>query len=98
VIGPRLNAAGRMDTPYKAVNLILNNGETLAKTLHEIEMLNDQRKFQTKQFVEEALQKVNPKDNLLFYYSPAIEHGIIGIVAGRLTEQFYRPSIVLKDE
>jgi len=98
VIGPRLNAAGRMDSPYKAVNLILNNGETLEKTLHEIENLNEQRKFQTKMFVEEALQKVNPKDNLLFYYSPAIEHGIIGIVAGRLTEQFYRPSIVLKDE
>ena len=98
VIGPRLNAAGRMDSPYKAVNLILNNGETLEKTLHEIENLNEQRKFQTKMFVEEALQKVNPKDNLLFYYSAAIEHGIIGIVAGRLTEQFYRPSIVLKDE
>ncbi len=98
VIWPRLNAAGRMDSPYKAVNLILNNGETLEKTLHEIENLNEQRKFQTKMFVEEALQKVNPKDNLLFYYSPAIEHGIIGIVAGRLTEQFYRPSIVLKDE
>lgn len=98
VIWPRLNAAWRMDSPYKAVNLILNNWETLAKTLHEIEMLNEQRKFQTKQFVEEALQKVNPKDNLLFYYSPAIEHGIIWIVAWRLTEQFYRPSIVLKDE
>lgn len=98
VIGPRLNAAGRMDSPYKAVNLILNNGETLEKTLHEIENLNEQRKFQTKQFVEEALQKVNPKDNCLFYYSPAIEHGIIGIVAGRLTEQFHKPSIVLKDE
>jgi single-stranded-DNA-specific exonuclease len=87
-----------MDSPYKAVNLILNNGETLEKTLHEIENLNEQRKFQTKQFVEEALQKVNPKDNCLFYYSPAIEHGIIGIVAGRLTEQFHKPSIVLKDE
>ena len=98
VIWPRLNAAWRMDSPYKAVNLILNNGETLAKTLHEIEMLNEQRKFQTKMFVEEALQKVNPKDNLMFYYSAAIEHWIIGIVAGRLTEQFYRPSIVLKDE
>jgi single-stranded DNA-specific DHH superfamily exonuclease len=36
-IGPRLNAAGRMDTPYKAVNLILNNGETLMDTIREIE-------------------------------------------------------------
>ncbi len=98
VIWPRLNAAWRMDSPYKAVNLILNNGETLEQTLHEIENLNEQRKFQTKMFVEEALEKVNPKDNLLFYYSAAIEHGIIGIVAGRLTEQFHKPSIVLKDE
>ncbi|QFR38915.1 single-stranded-DNA-specific exonuclease RecJ [Candidatus Gracilibacteria bacterium 28_42_T64] len=98
VIGPRLNAAGRMDSPYKAVNLILNNGETLNKTLSEIEQLNEKRKFLTKQFVDEALEKVNRRDNILFYYSTAIEHGIIGIVAGRLTEQFYRPSIVLKDE
>lgn len=97
-IGPRLNAAGRMDTPYKAVNLILNNGDSLPRTLHEIENLNEKRKYLTRQFVEEALQKVNPKDNMLFYYSPAIEHGIIGIVAGRLTEQFYKPSIVLIDE
>jgi len=98
VIGPRLNAAGRMDSPYKAVNLILNNGESLNKTLSEIEILNEKRKYATKEFVEEALQKVNKKDNILFYYSSAIEHGIIGIVAGRLTEQFYRPCIVLKDE
>jgi len=98
VIWPRLNAAGRMDSPYKAVNLILNNGESLVQTLHEIELLNEQRKFKTKQFMEEALTKINPRDNLLFYYSPVIDHGIIGIVAGRLTEQYYRPSIVLKDE
>jgi single-stranded-DNA-specific exonuclease len=68
------------------------------QTLHEIELLNEQRKFKTKQFMEEALTKINPRDNLLFYYSPVIDHGIIGIVAGRLTEQYYRPSIVLKDE
>ncbi len=98
VIWPRLNAAGRMDSPYKAVNLILNNWETLNKTLSEIEQLNEKRKFLTKQFVDEALEKVNRRDNILFYYSTAIEHGIIWIVAGRLTEQFYRPSIVLKDE
>jgi len=98
VIWPRLNAAWRMDSPYKAVNLILNNWETLNKTLSEIEQLNEKRKFLTKQFVDEALEKVNPRDNIQFYYSTAIEHGIIWIVAGRLTEQFHKPSIVLKDE
>ena len=97
-IGPRLNAAGRMDTPYKAVNLILNNSDGVDKVIADIEKLNEQRKFLTKQFNEEALGKINRDDNLLFYISPAIEHGIIWIVAGRLTEKFYKPSIVLKDE
>jgi single-stranded-DNA-specific exonuclease len=76
-IGPRLNAAGRMDTPYKAVNLILNNSDGVDKTIADIEKLNEQRKFLTKQFNEDALGKVNKEDNLLFYISPAIEHGII---------------------
>ena len=98
VIWPKLNAAGRMDSPYKAVNLILNNWESLNKTLAEIEGLNEKRKFLTKQFVDEALVTVNKKDNMLFYYSTAIDHWIIWIVAWRLTEQFYKPSIVLKDE
>ncbi|MDP2090583.1 MAG: single-stranded-DNA-specific exonuclease RecJ [Candidatus Gracilibacteria bacterium] len=97
-IGPRLNAAGRMDSPYKAVNLILNNGDSLNKTIAEIEQLNEQRKYLTKEFVNDALNKINRNDNLIFYVSPAIEHGIIGIVAGRITEQFYRPCICLKDE
>ncbi|MDD2871115.1 MAG: single-stranded-DNA-specific exonuclease RecJ [Candidatus Gracilibacteria bacterium] len=97
-IGPRLNAAGRMDSPYKAVNLILNNGDTLNKTIAEIEQLNEQRKYLTKEFVNDAMNKINRNDNLIFYVSPAIEHGIIGIVAGRITEQFNRPCICLKDE
>lgn len=97
-IWPRLNAAGRMDSPYKAVNLILNNWDSLNKTIAEIEQLNEQRKYLTKEFVNDALNKINRNDNLIFYVSPAIEHGIIGIVAGRITEQFYRPCICLKDE
>jgi single-stranded DNA-specific DHH superfamily exonuclease len=66
-----------MDSPYKAVNLILNNSITLNKTISEIEQLNEKRKFLTKEFVNDALNKVNQNDNLLFYISPAIEHGII---------------------
>jgi single-stranded DNA-specific DHH superfamily exonuclease len=66
-----------MDSPYKAVNLILNNGDTLNKTIAEIEQLNEQRKYLTKEFVNDALNKINRNDNLIFYVSPAIEHGII---------------------
>jgi single-stranded DNA-specific DHH superfamily exonuclease len=70
-----------MDSPYKAVNLILNNGDTLDKTLSEIEKLNEKRKYLTKEFVTDALNKVNSADNIIFYVSKDIEHGIIGIVA-----------------
>jgi single-stranded-DNA-specific exonuclease len=98
LIGPRLNAAGRMDTPYKAVNLLLNNGDTLDQTLIDIEMLNEKRKLLTGEFVDRALESINPSDNILIYDCPDIEHGIIGIVAGRITEKYYKPSIVLIDE
>lgn len=97
-IWPRLNAAWRMDSPYKAVNLLLNNGQNIDKVISEIEKLNEERKYFTKQFVDDALNRVNREDNIIFYISPAIEHWIIWIVAWRLTEQFYKPSIVLKDE
>ena len=97
-IWPRLNAAWRMDSPYKAVNLLLNNSENIDKIISEIEQLNEKRKYFTKEFVEDALWRVNKEDNIIFYISPAIEHGIIWIVAWRITEQFYKPSIVLKDE
>jgi single-stranded-DNA-specific exonuclease len=98
LIGPRLNAAGRMDTPYKAVNLILNNSESVYDTLRDIENLNTLRKSKTLQHTESALDNINPQDNIIFYQSADIEHGIIGIVAGRLTEKYFRPSIVLIDE
>lgn len=97
-IGPRLNAAGRMWTAYKAVNLILNNSDSVMQTISEIEKMNEERKYLTKEFTQEALGKINRQDNLLFYVSKDIIHGIIGIVAGRITEQFYKPCIALKDE
>lgn len=97
-IWPRLNAAGRMDTPYKAVNLILNNWDSLDQTIRDIEALNEERKFLTRQFVEEAMGKINRQNNMIFHVSKEITHWIIWIVAWRLTETFYKPSIVLKDE
>jgi len=98
LIGPKLNAAGRLDTPYKAVNLILNNGESIDETIQEIETLNEKRKILSKEYFEDALQQIDSTKNAIFYISSEIEHGIIWIVAGRLTELFHKPSIVLKDE
>jgi len=98
VIWPRLNAAGRMDTPYKAVNLILNQTDSVEKTLRDIEGLNEKRKFLTKQFNEEAETKINKQDNLLFYISRDVPHGIMWIVAWRITEKYHKPCIALKEE
>jgi single-stranded-DNA-specific exonuclease len=97
-IWPRLNAAGRMGSAYKAVNLILNNTSTINQTLSEIEKLNEKRKYLTKEFVNDAMNKINRNDNIIFYISPAIEHWIIWIVAWRITEQLNKPCICLKDE
>lgn len=97
-IGPKLNAAWRMDTPYTALNLILNSGDSLNKTLKKIEDLNEKRKYLTKEFCNEAINKISKQDNIFFYISKEIEHWIIWIVAWRITEQFFKPSIVLKDE
>jgi single-stranded DNA-specific DHH superfamily exonuclease len=66
-----------MDSPLRAVNLLLNNEDSVEKTLREIEELNEKRKFLTKQFVEESESKINKSDNLIFYISKDIPHGIM---------------------
>ncbi len=98
MIWPRLNAAWRLDTPYKAVNLILNNSDSIDEIIADIENINNRRKDLTKIFYEDALEKIELENNVLFYDSEEIEHWIIWIVAWRLTESFHKPSIVLKDE
>lgn len=98
LIWPRLNAAWRLDTPYKAVNLILNNGGKIDEIILDIENINNKRKELTKTFFQDALEKIDTKNNVIFYHSEKIEHGIIWIVAWKITESFHKPSIVLKQE
>jgi single-stranded-DNA-specific exonuclease len=98
LIWPKLNAAGRLDSATKAVNLILNNSDKIDEIILDIENINNKRKELTKIFTLDAMDKIDTKNNVLFYQSPLIDHGIIWIVAWRLTEKFHKPSIVLKDE
>lgn len=101
MIAPRVNAAGRMDDARKAVQMFI--AETEAEALHFAEQLhsdNTDRKEADKSITEEALavirsneEWVNRKSTLV--YQSHWHKGVVGIVASRLIEHFYRPTIVL---
>jgi len=97
-IGPRINAAGRLESARLAYRLLM--AETIEEALplaEELNKLNEKRQQLTQEMQEAAALLVgNPRDvPLIFAYSGAFIQGIVGLVAGRLTEQFYRPSVIL---
>ena len=97
-IGPRINAAGRMDTPYTALSLLLAGESRIDPIVAEIEMLNTSRRDETKFATERALEEMDVSGEILWYAKDDIEHGIIGLIAGKLANDFSKVSIVLKDE
>ncbi len=98
LIWPRLNATWRLDTPYLWVNIILNNSDKIDEILLQVEEINNRRKILTESFYNIALEKININDNVIFFDNYEIDHWIIWIIAWKLTEKYYKPSIVLKDE
>jgi single-stranded-DNA-specific exonuclease len=101
VIAPRVNAAGRMDDAKKAVQLFIEKDAT--KAFEFAEMLhsdNSDRKEADSSITEEALAVIEGDEVLVKRKSTVVyrEHwhkGVVGIVASRLTEKYYRPTIVL---
>lgn len=94
-IGPRINAAGRMDSPLKALHWLLATENRVDDWLLEVENLNTKRQEEVKKYTEDALINVDTSLPILFYTHDKIEHGLIGLVAGRLTEAYGKPAIVL---
>ncbi|MEZ5017468.1 MAG: single-stranded-DNA-specific exonuclease RecJ [Flavipsychrobacter sp.] len=101
VIGPRVNAAGRMDDAKKAVELFIE--EDIEKSYEHAEALksdNEDRREIDKSTSEEALAMLNNDPNRLLKKSTVLyqEHwhkGVVGIVASRLIDHYYRPTIIL---
>ena len=101
VIAPRINAAGRMDDAKKAVQLFIEDDH--GKAFEYAEMLhtdNDERKEVDSSITEEALEIINNDENLISKKTTVVyrEHwhkGVVGIVASRLIENYYRPTVVL---
>jgi len=101
MLGPRINAAGRLHTAMLAYNLLMTRDPTRASSYaDELHQLNQERQRLTLEATEHArAQVVDEAGNvphLLLAASPDFKSGIVGLVASRLTEEFYRPSVVLE--
>ena len=102
-IGPRINAAGRMETGSKAVDLLVSKNAALAVGISkEINSFNIERRSIDRSITTEALRMIaedkhslNSKTTVLF--CPHWKKGVVGIVASRLIETYYRPTIVLTE-
>lgn len=100
-IGPRINASGRMENGKESVTLLVERNYKAARNEAEkINRYNNQRKDLDKSMTEQANQIVEKLDSqhehkAIVIYNEEWHKGIIGIVASRLTEIYYRPSIVL---
>ena len=99
VIGPCLNAGGRLQSAKIALRLLLSQDENEADRLaEELKELNDLRKDMTKAGEEEAVRQVEelyPQDKVLVVFLPECHESLAGIIAGRVRERFHKPSIVL---
>lgn len=100
-IGPRINAAGRMETGRMAVELLTATDVSEAMRIAgEINEYNNERKSIDREITRAALEMVQSGGNLsdghaTIVYDPSWHKGVVGIVASRLVEAFYRPTIVL---
>ncbi len=99
VIGPCLNAGGRLQTAKLALRLLLCEKESEADQMaQELKLLNDQRKDMTaKGFMQaaELVEEQYMQDKVLVVYLPDCHESLAGIIAGRLREKYHKPSIVL---
>lgn len=100
VLGPCINASGRLDTAKRSLELLLERDEVKASALAgELVELNESRKYMTQQETQKALEQIEKegreKDNVLVVYLPECHESLAGIIAGRIREAYQRPVFVL---
>lgn len=100
ILGPCLNASGRLGTAMDALQLFLcTEREDALKLAQELKALNDSRKGLTRQGVEQAVQEMErqhaEEDKVLVLFLPEVHESLAGIIAGRIKERFHRPTFVL---
>jgi single-stranded-DNA-specific exonuclease len=95
ILGPRINAAGRLSHAYAAARLLaaptLGHAEGLA---HELNRLNQERRRLTTELSRQAESLIDPDAPLLMAAAPNFAAGVVGLVASNLAEKYYRPTII----
>ncbi len=100
VIGPCLNASGRLDTAKRAIRMLCEKDRGEAQKLAgDLKSLNDERKVKTNEAVKAGIQFIEDNhmqnDQVQVVYLPDCHESVAGIVAGKIREKYYRPTIVL---
>ena len=100
ILGPCINACGRLDTAKRALELLnAPNRREAVMMAEDLKALNESRKEMTEQGVEKAIQMIEgtelKEDKVLVVYLPDCHESIAGIIAGRIKERYYRPTFVL---
>lgn len=101
-LGPRINAAGRIDSPYYALQLLLydepnEKGKVIAEHL---EKLNQRRQIMVAEAIEQALDsrsKAELSDRAFVAWSPDWHVGILGLIASKIVEKYQQPAIIMQD-
>ena len=97
-IGPRINAAGRMKTGKIIVDLLIEEDINIANSLsNDVEHLNQNRRRIEKSVVDEALRQIDNQRYTNIVYGEGWNQGVLGIVASRLIESSYKPTVVLTE-
>ncbi len=95
IIGPRLNATGRLEHALDSLRLLCSKDMVKTKSLSEtLNSINKERQLLTEQTFSDAKKKVNKNKKFIFIGDESYNPGVIGLVAGKLVEKFYRPAIV----
>ena len=102
VLGPCINAGGRLDTAKRSLNLLLQKDRAKADVMAaELKTLNDERKDMTQTGAEEAIEWIEKEgrsqDKVLVVYLPDCHESLAGIIAGRIRERYNKPVFVLTD-
>ncbi len=94
-IAPRLNAAGRLASPKLALELLMTSDPYRAGVIsQELDDLNRQRQKLTQELQKKADEMIDPTEMILFAQNEDFEAGLVGLVASKLTEFYYRPTVI----